>query len=384
MKKRYTYKLRPGADAQRLLLRHAGTCRWVWNMCVDRFNKREDTSQTSLMKHLTTLRHGEEWLGEQPVVPQQQTIRDFISARKAFFDKKRKRPRFKSRRSSLPSLNYTKRGFSLTEDSRLRLAGGIVIPVVWSRELPSEPSSVRVYQDAAGWWWASFVVDVNETVRRRENDGKLGIDWGVKAPVTTTNPDFDLGYTPRAKDNAKALAKYQRRMEKHRASQQWENYRRAKKKAAKLHRKVKNQRKEQSRQWAQSVAKNHAVIAVEDFKPKFLVANSRLAKKASDNAVGLVKQELIAAAKTFGCELILVDPKYTTMDCSVCGARHKTRIELHVRTFTCDSCGASLDRDVNAARNMLIRAGFNPADDDGCNPGSHFGNQLAQSGIPRL
>lgn len=384
MKKRYTYKLRPGAKATTLLQRHAGTCRWVWNMCVERFNNREDTSQTFLMKHLTSLRHSEGWLGEQPSVPQQQIIRDFITAKKAFFNKTRKRPKFKSKWASHPSLNYTKRGFSLTKDRRLRLAGGIIIPVVWSRDLPAEPTSVRVYQDPTGWWWASFVVEVEEGVRPRENDGAIGIDWGVKTPATTTNTAFDLGYTPRVKDNAKALAKYQKRMAKHRAKKRWESYNKAKKKAAKLQRRVKNQRKEQSRKWAQTIAKNHETIAVEDFKPKFLSANARLAKKASENAVGMVKDELVVAAKTFGCDLILVDPKYTTMDCSMCGARLKAKLELHVRTFHCEQCGLSLDRDYNAARNMLIGAGFNPADVDGCNSGSHLGKQLAQSGIPRL
>ena len=384
MKKRYTYKLRPGANAEALLCRHAGSCRWVWNMCVERFNNREDTSHTALMKHLTSLRHSEEWLGEQPVVPQQQTIRDFHAAKKAFFNKVRKRPKFKKKRATLPSMNYTKRGFSLTKEGRLRLAGGISIPVVWSRKLPAEPKSVRVYRDAAGWWWASFVVDIDEEACPRENNGAIGIDWGVKTPATTTNTDFNLGCTPRVKDNAKALAKYQKRMNRHRKVQQWEAYRKARKKAAKLHRRVKNQRKEQSRKWAQSVAKNHAVIAAEDFKPKFLMANKKTAKKASENAIGMVKRELQEAAKTYGCDLILVDPKYTTMDCSHCGARLKTKLELHVRTFHCEHCGMTLDRDVNAARNMLIRAGFNPADVDGCNPGSLMGKQLAQSEIPHL
>lgn len=384
MKKRYTYKLRPGAKAEALLKRHAGSCRWVWNMCVTRFDNWEDTSQTALMKQLTSLRHSEEWLGEQPVVPQQQVIRDFIAAKKAFFDKVRKRPKLKKKRSTLPSMNYTKRGFGITEDGRLRLAGGIIIPVVWSRELPAEPKSVRVFQDATGWWWASFVVDVEDDVRPRENDGAIGIDWGVKTPATTTDQTYDLGYTPRVKDNAKALAKYQKRMARHRKEKQWEDYKRAKKKAAKLHRKVKNQRKEQSRQWAQSVAKNHETIAVEDFKSKFLSANKRLAKKASENAVGMVKRELNEAAKTYGCNLILVDPKYTTMDCSNCGARHKTALELHVRTFTCEHCGSSLDRDFNAARNMLIRAGFNPADVDVCKTKEHDVPWLFESGIPRV
>lgn len=384
MKKRYTYKLRPGVKAETLLKRHAGTCRWVWNMCVTRFDKWEDTSQTSLMKHLTSLRHSEEWLGEQPVVPQQQAIRDFITAKKAFFDKVRKRPKLKKKWSTLPSMNYTKRGFSLTKDGRLHLAGGIIIPVVWSRELPTEPKSVRIFQDPTGWWWASFVVDIEEGIRLRENDGAIGIDWGVKTPATTTNTSFDLGYTPRVKDNAKGLAKYQKRMARLKKAKQWDHYKRAKKKAAKVQRKVKNQRKEQSRQWAQSVARNHDIIAVENFKSKFLMANKKIAKKATENAIGITNRELKEAAKTYGCNLIPINPKYTTMDCSNCGARLKAKLELHVRTYQCEHCGLTLDRDVNAARNMLIRAGFNPADVDDCKTKGHAVPRHFESEIPRL
>lgn len=317
------------------------------------------------------------------MVPQQQTIRDFISAKQAFFDKVRKRPKFKKKRAALPSMNYTKRGFGITKEGRLRLAGGIVVAVVWSRSLPSEPKSVRVFQDPTGWWWASFVIDIDEEARPRENNDAIGIDWGVKTPATTTNADFNLGYTPRVKDNAKALAKYQKRMNRHCKAQRWEDYNRAKKRAAKLHRRVKNQRKEQSRKWAQRVAKNHSIIAVEDFKPKFLASNKTLAKKSSDNAIGMVKRELNEAAKTFGCDLVLVDPKYTTMDCSNCGARHKTALELHVRTYHCEHCGMTLDRDVNAARNMLIRAGFTPADVDDCKTKRHRVSGHFESGIPR-
>ncbi|MGI8305602.1 hypothetical protein [Saccharopolyspora hattusasensis] len=66
-------------------------------------------------------------------------------------------PKFKKKALARPSLNYTLRGYRIT-DGRLHLTGGIVCTVVWSRELPSAPSSVRVYQDAQGHWYCSFVV----------------------------------------------------------------------------------------------------------------------------------------------------------------------------------------------------------------------------------
>ena len=373
MKKRYTYKLRPGKTAQRSLVQQYGTCRWIWNQCVEVFNKYEPTGQTTLMKQVTTWRKEHTWLSDQPVVPQQQVIRDFISAKKAFFDKIRKTPRFKSRRQSHPSLSYTKRGFTITDSGRLKLAGKIVIPVVWSRDLPENPSSVRVFKDPCGDWWASFVVEMQQNPKPRNSDGQIGIDWGVKTPATGSRPGFDMGYTPRVKDNAKNLAKYQRRMARHKAKQEWESYRKTKKKKAKLERRVKRQRKEQSRKWAQHVARNNKTVAIEDFKPKFLFKKKYMAKKSADIAIGIAKNELISACQTFGSDLYVIDPYYTTMDCSNCGTRAKTKLDLGVRTFQCSTCNTVLDRDVNAARNMLLRAGFNPTVDEDLNPTSLSG-----------
>ena len=99
------------------------------------------------------------------------------------------RRNFKSKHEK-PSLQYTRNGFSL-RDGRLHLAGRLSIPVVWSRDLPSEPSSVRVYQDALGHWYASFVVRCDEQPLP-ETGGKVGIDWGVSSVATASDPAYDF------------------------------------------------------------------------------------------------------------------------------------------------------------------------------------------------
>lgn len=363
-KRRYTYKLRPGKHATCYLLACNDATRWVWNTCVEKSRAGTPISDKHLCSLLTTWRKDNSWLGNHPVVPQQQAIKDFVTAHRAWVKKQRRAPRFKARKRALPSLNYTARGFTITADRTLKLAGGITIPVVWSRPLPSPPTSVRVYRDSVGWWFASFVVDVDDTPRPRTRDGAVGIDWGVITPATTTRDDLDLAYHPRVRSHAKQLARIQRRMAVHKAAHNWPCYHVHKAKAAKLHRTLRWQRREQNRAWAQKVARTNSIICYEDFHSRFL-ATTRMAKKASDNAIGMLKRELINAGCTYGCTLIPVNPAYTTMDCSHCGARTKHRIELDVRDFVCESCGIVLDRDKNAARNMLIRAGFNPADDDG-------------------
>ena len=144
-------------------------------------------------------------------------------------------------------------------------------------------------------------------------------------------------------------------------------YQRAKWDAAKTHRTVARQRQDGARKWAKSVVMNHDQIAVEDFKPRFL-AKTTMAKKAADGAIGSAKRELIAMAKKHGRDLRLVDPKWTTMDCSKCGARTKHRLPLSQRTYACEVCELVSPRDKNSAAVMVVRAGFNPAGVDGITP----------------
>lgn len=186
---RYTYRLRASSTARSALLAEWDRCRWVWNECVARSKKAhtdgEECGPARLDRILTAARAITPWLAEGSSVPQQQLIRDFGRCRaKALKDIKdglpvRQRagmPGFKKKHHADPSLNYTRRGFRL-KGGRLHLAGGIVVSVVWSRELLSQPSSVRVYRDSLGHWYASFVVPA-EVHPLPETGAVIGIDWG--------------------------------------------------------------------------------------------------------------------------------------------------------------------------------------------------------------
>lgn len=87
-------------------------------------------------------------------------------------------PRYKKKHAADPSLNCTRRGFRI-KDGRLHLAGGIVLTVVCSRDLPADPLSVRVYRDSLGHWYASFVV-ATKPQPLPETGAVTGIDWGVR------------------------------------------------------------------------------------------------------------------------------------------------------------------------------------------------------------
>ena len=211
------------------------------------------------------------------------------------------------------------------------------------------------------------------------NGRVIGVDWGVKEIATTTDDAYDFVHPEHGKLAQARLARYQRQMARRkpkRGQPSSGGYRHAKRDAAKTYRTVARQRQDSSRKWAKSVVTNHDQIAVENFRPKFL-AKTTMAKKAADSAIGSAKSELVSMAKKHGRDLRLVDPMWTTMDCSKCSARTKHCLPMSQRTYFCDVCGLVSSRDKNSAAVMVVRAGFNPAGVDGIRPGCPLGTQAA-------
>ncbi|NEA58271.1 transposase [Streptomyces sp. SID13666] len=383
---RYTYRLRVSSTARTALTGEWDRCRWVWNESCAKSkqthlankNRPEGTDKRTcgpaqLDKMLTEARKANTWLREGSSVPQQQLIRNFGKSRaKAHMDIKdrlpmRQRsgmPKYKKKREARPSLNYTKHGFRL-KDGKLHLAGGIVLTVVWSRELPAAPSSVRVYQDGTGAWYASFVVCAG--IEPLPETGRvIGIDWGVRETATTTSDAHDLPHARHGRTAATKLARYQRMMTRRKPPKgkpASKGYQAAKKLTAKLHKKVARQRQDTGRKWAKSVVRDNDGLAVEDFRPKFL-AKSTMARKAADAAISATKTALIEMGRKHGRTVHLVHSAHTTMDCAQCGARTKHALPLSMRTYACTVCGAVSSRDKNSAYVMLVRAGLNPASAD--------------------
>ncbi|MEU1475802.1 transposase [Streptomyces sp. NPDC005760] len=385
---RYTYRLRVSSTARTRLQSEWDRCRWIWNECVAKskavhaYGKARPGDKLTcgpaqLDRMLTAARERTPWLREGSSVPQQQTIRDFGKSRaKAQKDIKdclpqRRRagmPKWKKKSEADPSLNYTRRGFRL-KDGRLHLAGNIVLTVVWSRDLPADPSSVRIYRDNLGHWYASFVVPA-EIQPLPATGAVIGVDWGVRETATTTSDAHDLPHAQHGRVAQAKLSRYDRMMARRkpaRGQAASKGYREAKRLRAKAYKRVARQRQDTGRKWAKKIVRDHDAIAVEDFRPKFL-AKTTMARKAADAAIGATKQALVEMGRKHARDVRLVHPAHTTMDCASCGARTKHALPLSERTHTCTTCGAVSPRDKNSARVMLVRAGLNPAGAEGVRP----------------
>ncbi|GIE37083.1 transposase [Actinoplanes italicus] len=362
---RFTYRLRPGRIAQAALLAEWNRCRWLWNEAVHQQKSGQKPTFGRLSRMLTEARARFAWLRQGSQNAQQQTLRTYgVALNASFTVKGRGRPRIKRKTAALPTLEFTTNGFAV-EGGRLRLPKGIIVPIVWSRQLPSDPTSMRVHQDNLGHWYASFVVTRDAAAAPDPDLPGIGVDWGVTTTATTTNPAFDLPHLGHRRRCAAELAKAQRRMARRRPRGQTPSngYLAAKRQAARIARKAARQNTHDARVWAKNVVDHHGLIAVEDFKPTFL-ARTPMARKAADAAIGACKRELVDRGKRAGRMVVLVPPAYTTMTCSWCDERTNRRLGLGVRIFERPACGFTADRDLNAARTILATAERNRASAD--------------------
>ena len=390
---RYTCHLRPGAQAERALIAEWHRCRFLWNEAVHQQKAGNKPALCKLSKMLTEARGRFAWLQDGSQVAQQQALRTYaLALEHSFKVKGRRRPVVKKRRGTQISLEYTARGFVIRA-GRLILPKGVNIPVVWSRELPADPKSVRVYRDNLGHWYASFVV-TRAAAAFPPAAGRVGIDWGVRTPATATDPAFDLPYLGHRKRCAAEVGRAQRKMSRRARKRgrklhgpQSRGYRQAERQNARAQKLAARQNTHDGRVWARRVVAAHDLIAVEDFRPKFL-ARSKMARKAADSSAGTLKRTLIEYGTRAGRKVVLVQPAYTTMTCSECFARNKHRLELAERTFRCPVCGYTADRDRNAARVILAtaergRAGADDISHSLTSPRGTFA-VLSELEIPRL
>ncbi|WP_245839076.1 RNA-guided endonuclease InsQ/TnpB family protein [Nocardia donostiensis] len=244
-------------------------------------------------------------------------------------------------------------GSPATPDSRARRGGKLRLPMIgdvkvaWSRELPSEPSSVTVIKDAAGRYFASFVVQVDDQPLPQVGS-EVGIDLGLSTFAVLSNgktvasPRFLRQAERRLKKAQRALSCKQKSSK---------NRVKARVRVAKAHARVADTRWDWAHKHSTTIIRENQAVYVEDLCVKG-VARTRLAKSVHDAGWGLFTRMLEDKAHRYGRHFSKVDRWFpSTQLCSVCGVLGGKK-PLHVREWTC-TCGITHDRDVNAARNIL-------------------------------
>ncbi len=359
MKRAFKYRFYPNDVQAAELSRTFGCVRLVYNRALaersaawQQRQERVGYSQTSAM--LTEWKRTEElsFLTEVSCVPLQQTLRHLHTAFRNFFDQRARYPRFKSKKKSRASAEYTASAFRY-RDGRLTLAKmAEPLDIVWSRTLPEGaiPSTVAVSRDAAGRWFVSLlcedIVEIAPTT-----DHAVGLDAGITPLVTLSTGEKVANPRHERRDRAK-LARAQRALA--RKARGSANRDKARRKVARVHARITDRRKDFLHKLTTRLVRENQVVVIEGLAVRNLGKNRALARAISDAAWRELRTMLEYKARWYGRALVVVDRFFpSSKACSTpgCGYVHAS-LPLHIREWTCPQCGTTHDRDVNAANNL--------------------------------
>ncbi|MDI6519991.1 RNA-guided endonuclease TnpB family protein [Streptomyces coelicoflavus] len=358
VKRAFKYRFYP-TDAQAAeLSRTFGCVRKVYNLALaartEAWTRQERVNYNATSAMLTAWKKTEElaYLGEVSSVPLQQALRHLQTAFTHFFGKRAKYPRFKSRKKSRKSAEYTTSAFRF-RDGRLTLAKMTEpLDLVWSRPLPegATPSTVTVSHDAADRWYVSLLVE-DPTVKPLPAAGAVvGIDVGLDHLLTLSTGEKIANPRHERRDRTR-LAKAQRQLAR-KAKGDGTNRAKARRKAAKVYARITDRRRDHLHKLATRLVRENQTIVIEDLTVRNMVKNRSLARAISDAAWSEFRSMLEYKAQWYGREVIAIDRWFPSSKlCSTCGTL-QDKMPLNVRTWTCD-CGTTHDRDVNAAKNIL-------------------------------
>ncbi|OAB58961.1 transposase [Phormidium willei BDU 130791] len=335
------------------------TVSFVRNKCLRLWMDTPATGRYDLSAYCKVLAKDFEWAGKLNSQARQASAERAWSAIKRFYDNckrqipgKKGYPRFKKSRS----VEYKISGWKLSQDRQsitftdqfkagtFRMRGAFALNYYDTSLI----KRVRVIRRADGYY-AQFCIHCDKTEAVKPSGNAIGLDVGLKHFYTDSN-----GQTvenPRySRKSEKALKRLQRQVSRKKKGSK--NRRKAVKRLGRKHLKVQRQRKDFAVKLARCVVSSNDVVALEDLRVRNLLKNHNLAKSLSDASWRLFFQWLEYYGTVFGKMVVGISPEYTSEDCSACGGRVKKN--LSQRTHVCP-CGCVLDRDENAAINILAK-----------------------------
>ena len=385
MRTAYRCRAYPDQAQQQILNRTFGCVRVVWNQTLAARQARwqADRASTSYAQTdaaLTAMKKdpGLAFLTEVSSVPLQQVLRHQRQAFTAFFARRARYPRFKSRRGR-QCAHYTRSAFTL-RGGELRLAktpGPLQFTWSWPDVdvAALDPAMVVVSREPDGRWYVTFAVDTGAPKPLEPAGHAVGVDLGVTDLAVTS--DGEKIANPRLlARKARNLARYQRRLA--RCRKRSANRAKAAAKVARAHRKVRHARQDYLHRVSTGLVRENDVIVIEDLNVSGMVRNRRLARAIVDCGWGEFRRQLAYKCERYGRDLVVIDRWYpSSKTCSACGYL-LAGLSLGTRQWTCPSCGARHDRDINAAKNILAAGQAVTA----CGAGiRHSGTSRVQSAV---
>lgn len=388
--RRYNYRAYPTGEQRRALSRLYGACRFVYNWAIDQrrlmFARRGKPQSAGQLSHMLTLLKQDpdhRWLTEVSSIPLQQAVRHADTAYRNFYrlyragktrivrnerTGKRHRtglPRYKSRRDGEQSASFTRSaGFKVEHADGCRWMF-LTLPKIgrvklrWTRELPSTPSTVTIMRHADGSYEASLTVQVDDkTDAPKPLHEACGIDMGLDSLMSIVYTDGTREKIPHPhtlKHKTRRLRKLDKQLAREKKGSA--NHAKTRLLKAKTYGRIRNQRRDMAYKLASKVAGENQAVALETLNVKELV-RTRMAKSLLDANWTRIIDRIRQLGIQYGRTVKRIDRWYPSSQiCSQCGHRDGWK-PLAIREWECPQCGIRLDRDWNAALNILDAAGL--------------------------
>ncbi len=353
----YKYRIYPTIEQQTSLAKSFGCCRWYWNytlnLCQETYKTTgKGLSRTVIQGLLPQLKKEYPWLTDAYSQCLQVVALNLSTAYKNFFEKRARLPRLKSKHGR-QSISYPQN--VKFQGDYLKLPGKVgLVYCVRHRPYEGTIKTVTVSKNSDGKYYVSVLVDDGKETPNLSTNGKaIGIDLGLTHFAITSDGD--------KYSNPKHLAKHERNLKRKQQKlsrkQKGSNSRqKARLKVAKVHANISRCREDFLHKLSRKIVNENQVIAVEDLGVKNLVKNPKLAKAISDCGWGMFCTMLKYKAEKEGKTYIEVDRFFpSSKTCHVC-LNQVGSLPLDVRSWTCEHCQTTHDRDINASINIKNEA----------------------------
>jgi len=355
--KAYKFRLYPNEEQRIYLAKTFGCTRFVYNkMLAERIKSYEENKDLDIktMKYPTPAQYKDEfeWLKEVDSLALANAQMNLDKAYKNFFrDKSVGFPKFKKKTNTNTYTTNNQNGTIYIENNHIKVPKlKSMIKIEQHRELNGLIKSGTISQVPSGKYFISILVET-EILQLPKVDKKIGVDLGIKE-FAITSDEVVFSNEKHLKKSEKRLAKLQKDLSRKQKGSN--NRRKAKIKVAKIHEKISNQRKDMLNKVSIQLINENQVIVIEDLKVSNMIKNHKLAKSIADVSWSEFRRMLEYKAKWYGREIIIAPSNYASSQvCSSCGNKSSQTKDLSCRIYICQECGMVMDRDINAAKNLL-------------------------------
>lgn len=362
MLKAYKYKIKPNQQQEELLSKFFGCTRYIYNWGLNAKTSAYKENGTKvgyveLAKELTSLKQTEEcgWLNECTTEALQQSLRSLDNAFTAFFRKKAKYPRFKSKKRTKDSVKFINSVHFDFENWTVKLPKLGKVKLCKNRtfnQSTCKQGTCTVSRDHCGTYWCVIMVDdlqPKPTKAKLVKEMAVGIDLGIK-DYAILSDGTKFSNPKHLEQSKRKLAHLQRVFA--RTQKDSKNHERMRVKVAKCHRNISNQRNDFLHKLSTHLVRNYDVICLEDLNVKGMEQNHHLARAIQDAAWSEFVRQLEYKSEWNGKNVIFIGRfEPSSKLCHKCGYINKD-LKLSDREWVCPICGERHDRDVNAAINI--------------------------------